>query len=422
MSTNALTDFVAVAEALKLSEAHACWQDAWEATHAVASDFLEQLNETALREACEFAHLEPAAAEAVLGERTALDAAPALAALAAHVAAVIHAGDTCGTPVPGHCPPLPEHLGATTSMFYAWVALAGVAQLRERHRAQGIPREITADTLRDVGREMARYRASRGHWGLEDPAQLVPHFRANLFELGSLQFCRSTWELDYHFFRDTLEPGVVAFTGEGRCFDPTGRLCACSSEQETWEAHFHVGHKIIRGNPVTPAGHAIAEMVSLPTVQWEPALRPGMAVLAVRVPEPCTASADMRREAFQRAHGFFAMYFPQERYAAFTLQSWMLDARWAQYLPEDDPLLTFQRDFYLLPGAGTCRVELPATGDPVRRALLQGIANEAGAWRDTPGVILAGDEAREPAWYRRVTQDTPWVPKETSRDANHATK
>jgi hypothetical protein len=416
MPTDAQMNFAEVAAALQLPAAHEVWQAAWPETRATAQEFAPQFTETALREAGALAHLGEEATASLLNARAALDDNPALAALAAHVAVRLHRPETCAGAPPEAFPPMPAHLGAAAHAFYAWVALAGVAQVRARHREVGIPREITADTLRDLNRAMTDYHDAHGVWGLDRAERLRPLFTAHRYELGGLQFSRATWKDDYHFFRNTLEPGVVAFTGDGRSFDATGRQCMPAPGGDAWEAHFHLGHKIIRGNPVTPAGRAITEMVSLPTVEWVPVLRPGVPVLEVSIPEPAATTHEIRRSAFERAHAFFAMYFPEEGFAAFTLQSWLLDPQWEQFLPAQDPLVALQRDFYLLPGVHTCSVAVQWGGDPARLARLREIAAKAGGWRDTPGVILVGDETRESGWYRQIAQDTPWVPRGFSRE------
>lgn len=419
MPEDAPMDFAEVSDTLQLPATHACWQTYWAETREAAAGFAPQFTEAAQREACALAHVCEEATQSLMNARVALDEHPALAALAAHLAVLLHQPSACEAELPASFPPLPPQLGAAAHAFYAWVALAGVAPLRARHGALGVPREITVDTLRDLNRAMTDYHAAQGAWGLDKPGRLAPIFTAHCFELGGLQFSRGAWRDDYHFFRNTLEPGVVALTGDGRFYDATGRQCMPAPGGDTWEAHFHLGHKIIRGNPVTPDGCAIAAMVSLPTVEWVPVLRPGVPILEVTVPEPAATTHEIRRGAFERAHAFFAMYFPEEGFAAFTLQSWLLDPQWAQFLPANDPLVALQRDFYLLPGVHTCSVAMQWGGDPRRLARLREIAAAAGGWRDTPGVILVGDETRESGWYREITQNTPWVSRGFSA-AGHA--
>ncbi|MET7396680.1 acyltransferase domain-containing protein [Dactylosporangium sp. NPDC005572] len=81
-------------------------------------------------------------------------------------------------------PPLPEHL----AVFYVGVAVAAVPHARARHAGRGVPPEVAAATLRDVGRQVTRHRRRHGVPGIANPQWLAKHLRGELVELGRLQF------------------------------------------------------------------------------------------------------------------------------------------------------------------------------------------------------------------------------------------
>jgi GNAT domain-containint protein/N-acyltransferase family protein len=94
------------------------------------------------------------------------------------------------SPVP-RWPPLPRHLGALGRLFYAYVFLAAVPDVRGWHRRRGIPDDVSWATLADLGRHLAVVRRLHGEPGADPPMWLRNHFRGALYQLGRLQFCRA---------------------------------------------------------------------------------------------------------------------------------------------------------------------------------------------------------------------------------------
>jgi hypothetical protein len=99
--------------------------------------------------------------------------------------------DLGGTSPLGSWPPIPQSLGVLGRLFYAYVFLAAVPDIRRWHQQRDIPDGVSWATLADLGRHLAIHRRIRGHGGLESPSWLRPHFRGALYQLGRLQFCRS---------------------------------------------------------------------------------------------------------------------------------------------------------------------------------------------------------------------------------------
>jgi hypothetical protein len=88
-------------------------------------------------------------------------------------------------------PSLPRSLGALGRLFYAYVLLAAVPDVRRWHRHRDIPDDVSWATLADLGRHLAFHRRIHHEGGLGSSAWLRPHFRGALYQLGRLQFCRS---------------------------------------------------------------------------------------------------------------------------------------------------------------------------------------------------------------------------------------
>lgn len=176
---------------------------------------------------------------------------------------------------------------------------AAVPLLRAEHHRMGVPTEITAATLADVGRHVAHTRQMFGCVGLETATWIALHFRAGLFELGRLQY----------------EPAVLGNQGA-----------------ITW---------------YTP--HEAAEM-GVGFAHGAPALRLHIPADGPLDPEAIEASLNGAREFFWRRTGV--------DYPLATCTSWLLDPQLAPALAESSNIMAFQRRFTLVgpPSPGDCDV------------------------------------------------------------------
>lgn len=66
--------------------------------------------------------------------------------------------------------------------------LAAVPMLLELHRSRGIPDDVTAATVADLGRHVAKTRRMFGRVGLDLPIWIALHYRGSLYEVGRLQY------------------------------------------------------------------------------------------------------------------------------------------------------------------------------------------------------------------------------------------
>jgi len=80
--------------------------------------------------------------------------------------------------------------------LYAWALLSTVDDVLVYHRSRGIPEDVTWATLADLGQQLRIGRRRLGHGGLTSPGWLSLHFRADLYQLGRLQWQRTLIPLD----------------------------------------------------------------------------------------------------------------------------------------------------------------------------------------------------------------------------------
>ncbi|MEU6355598.1 acyltransferase domain-containing protein [Streptomyces sp. NPDC047072] len=196
---------------------------------------------------------------------------------------VRHIG-TIGDPI--DLPELDWPAGALQRCFPVYVFVAALPHVRAYHRSRGIPADVSRRSLADLGRNMAVHRRRYGRTGVQTVGWLTNHFRGALYQLGRLQFERTTYG-PWH--RRTL----------------------------------------------VAAGLDLA---------------PGTPCLSLHIPDflgPMSPAACERSLAL--AVDFFARYFAEEAHGTVLCHSWLLDSQLKEHLPADSNIVRFQERFRLAP-------------------------------------------------------------------------
>ncbi len=115
---------------------------------------------------------------------------------------------------PDGWPTLPAALGARGRYFYLAVLLATLPDLRRYHAQLGVPKDVCAATLSDVGEKVGLHRRIHGIGGMDRQDWFTQHFRGSLYALGRLQF---------HLAR--LEPAVTGIDPAGPPADSLVLAC-----------------------------------------------------------------------------------------------------------------------------------------------------------------------------------------------------
>jgi hypothetical protein len=100
--------------------------------------------------------------------------------------------------------PLPASLGTIGRLFFIYVFLATVPDIRQYHQGRGISDEVSWATLGDLGEHIALHRRTYGTAGLDSTNWMTLHFRGTLYSLGRLQFGR------WRFLPDGAHPSALA--------------------------------------------------------------------------------------------------------------------------------------------------------------------------------------------------------------------
>jgi hypothetical protein len=84
----------------------------------------------------------------------------------------------------------------------------------------------------------------------------------------------------------------------------------------------------------------------------------GDTAINLHIPESGPMTPDAVAASLDEARAFFPRHFPDERYTAFTCDSWLLDPQLLEYLPADSNIAQFQRRFELEPDGRDADVEV----------------------------------------------------------------
>lgn len=168
--------------------------------------------------------------------------------------------------------------------FYVLVFVAALPFVREYHQSRSIPDDIAQATLADLGRNVRVHRKREGIGGLGVAWWLMLHFRGMIYQLGRLQFERSS--LGGSIAKSIVEAGDAA-------------------DESTPALSVHIPDFM---GPMTP--------------------------------EACD-------DSFAQAEDFFPRYFPEEHYGYAVCHSWLLDPNLKTILRPESNIMRFQERFNL---------------------------------------------------------------------------
>ena len=252
--------------------------------------------------------------------------------------------------------PLQACLGEEAGLFCLVVALAFIPAVRAYHAVLRLPEAVTQDTCRQVACYLSNYQ--RGHQGAmgiyESQLGWLAHYLApNLyFRVGRFEYWQRAYGSDIHVYRHNrtgavvaLAPGQTTFTAGGLCCFEAGRPLPPGC----WQSIFSETDAGVTGNPITPAGNALAEPVHLARGDWTCVLRRGDTVLDMHIPAGGSMSLEACERSFRDAAEFFRTHFPGREAVAITSASWMFSHQLEEILPPDANLVRLQRELHLLP-------------------------------------------------------------------------
>lgn len=294
----------------------------------------------------------PELAQAVRAAAARFRASPGRIALAWHGHRLMFAGGAKPPRVPWILP----GWGEDAAMLAMLALLSGLPALIDTWNRRGIPPETRRDTLSDVELWARVCRANHGVWGLADAGWLLHHFGGTLYRLGRLQFMPGEMIRFAYVFRhratrrvQLLCPDGVAYNRAGWSYWRRGEV----DEPDIWTSWYAHEGGTWRGSPITEAGVAVREPVTLPEAEWERLVAPGDPMLDIHIPAGDPLSEAACRASIARAREFFPRHLPEVPFHGFICWAWLLDPVFQKILPPDANIVRFQRLFHLFPASGS---------------------------------------------------------------------
>lgn len=369
--SHSATDLEQALAALKLPpSAGELWRESWPASQAAFNPGkLLFLSPDFVANTCRTLGMSAEVRDALLRALALFEQRPVLRRLAWHCHTLLFppkADLPMARPTPGNnlrlseWPEVPREQGEPATLLYAFIILSGVPALRQQHHDRGISESITVDTLSDIELWIKEYRTRYGMLGFDAVGWLFNHLSGRLYKLGRLQFNFEFWDHDFHVFRNRQTRQVLMLAGDHYPFRADGQFMALQAPFSTadgatdaissWVSVFReVRPGVIQGNPVSPNGHVLPNVVELSLAEWELIFRRGDPALGVHIPATGPMPHEECGDSFRQACRFFPAHFPDRPWRAFTGNSWLLDPQFERRLPESSNIARFLKEMYLFP-------------------------------------------------------------------------
>lgn len=353
VNTQSGVQLQSIARMLGLSDTGVLVPEAWAASQAsLPAAPLDSLQEAFVRKQAAYCSLPEQAVESLLAAAARLDADAAARAMFHHLLHVQYVLDRDTA----NWPKLDAMLSADAGAFYLLGLLAGIARTQGLHAELGIPANIVRDTMSDVARHAARYRAQTSRWGL-DPLYvggwLRNHQRGKLYCLGRLQFIAQRFDSSFMIFRHGESRAVCTMMMPGKTLRSDGQFNGAGGVTQTcglWQTTLTMSDTTITGHRVDPTTGTVERTpVQLERAQWTQVLGAGDTCLDIHIPTGGALTFEDCGASMRQAMTFFPRYFPGPVYRVLTCTSWFLDAQWQNYLKADSNIVRFMREGYLRP-------------------------------------------------------------------------
>jgi hypothetical protein len=202
---------------------------------------------------------------------------------------------------------------------------------------------------------------------------------------------------------------VLAVAEDGLRFRADGQMDGAGNVRDpagAWESSLEITEAGIRGNPISPAGHAVDSEVFLPAGEWKPVLQQGDPMLEMHIPKNGPMTFEDSGDSLRRALEFFPRYFPDRPFVGFCCTSWTLDTQLCDLLPPESNLVRFMREYYCYPilTSGTQTFERVFGGVPED---VRDLPRDTTLRRALVGHLLAGGHTRSGGVFL-LTEDLDW--------------
>lgn len=237
-----------------------------------------------------------------------------------------------------------------TSLFSTLVLLSGFESVKGYYDKKGISERILKDTMADLPLWINHYYDNHNMYGLNEFGWLTNHFKCELFKLGRLQFKASKFHEKITAFKNIESSEVITLSNGGVKYRKDGLVDGTSGiyDKEAWKSVYNENKDIVEGNPIIN-GYCSQETIQLDTASWKKALESGDEIIEVHIPAGEKMDFEKCVQSYEVAKGFYKEYFSEKYLKAFVCESWLLDPRLQDILPEESNIVKFQKYSRLFP-------------------------------------------------------------------------
>ena len=239
--------------------------------------------------------------------------------------------------------------------FMIFPLLQQLPVLRSWYAEHAIPAHVLTDTLADFQIWIETIAQRTGRPGFHEAGWMREHLYGRVIRLGRLQFQPATYGAAFR-------PLVHRRSGEIRLVACGGRSITSSgvfSDSEGAQGPFidlvwnEVDGSVREAHIVQPNGHIATTPTRFDPHDWEQALAPGDAILALHIPAGAPLDFNACRDSFQQAAAFYPSHFPNAPVPrAVTCGSWLFYPGLCDILPVESNIVRFQRAFLRFPSPG----------------------------------------------------------------------
>ena len=310
-----------------------------------------------------------------------------------------------------------EYHEQTAGPMQALVLFGALPAAREKHAALGIPVQISSDTFHCLACALEEYAdQNEGAFGIRYYIWLRNHLKAELFQVGRLQYMLTPFTGYARVFANDSSGEVILTCREGIAFNGDGRTCLTDGNNSasgnlieknqvfpegSWKSEYAEDTEKAAANCLFVNGRAIRTQVLLDKAVWRQVLQEGLFRLEVHIPSGARLNSPECTDSMQKAWQFFHKYFPDRPFETFTCNSWLLETEMQNFLPPSSGIIQFQKLFRLYPTPGTGRSFISRVFgvDPETAGDIKEFARTAdsgtGLRRGMAGYWLAGGNLRE---------------------------
>jgi hypothetical protein len=249
---------------------------------------------------------------------------------------------------------LSSHSQDVTALFSTIVLLSGFETVKDYYREKGISEKVLKDTMADLPLWIEHYYDNYKTYGLNEFNWLLCHFRCKLFKLGRLQFMAGKFHEKITAFQNIESGELMTLSHCGIKYRQDGLIDGTSGiyDDESWESIYTEGNVIINGNPILN-GYCVKESIKLDAHCWRKVFESGDNIIEVHIPAGEKMDFEKCVQSYELAKKFYKDYFPEKQLKAFVCESWILDPRLQNILPEESNIVRFQKYSMLFPMLST---------------------------------------------------------------------